>query len=88
MTFWLSLPVHSGSQKKIDYPKLICLTHPLLDVFTALKGTHFYIFFFYLYIYFILIRLGAVSLLQRLLTINSKLTSNAQVYIRVRVNTF
>ena len=27
--FWLSLPVHSGSLKKIDYPKQICLAHPL-----------------------------------------------------------
>ena len=29
MTFWLSLPVHSGSLKRIDYPKRICLTHAL-----------------------------------------------------------
>ena len=41
MTFWLSLPVHSGSLKRIDYPKQSCLF--LLNVFTALKGTHFYI---------------------------------------------
>ena len=42
--FWPSLPVHSGSLKRTDYPKQICLTHPLsLNVFTALKGTHFYI---------------------------------------------
>ena len=27
--FWLSLPVHSGSLKRIDYPKQICLAHPL-----------------------------------------------------------
>ena len=27
--FWLSLPVHSGSLKRIDYPKQICLIHPL-----------------------------------------------------------
>ena len=27
--FWLSLPVHSGSLKGIDYPKQICLAHPL-----------------------------------------------------------
>ena len=26
--FWLSLPVHSGSLKRIDYPKQICLAHP------------------------------------------------------------
>ena len=44
MTLWLSLPVHSGSLKRIDYPKQICLaTLFLLKVFTALKGTHFYI---------------------------------------------
>ena len=44
MTFWLSLPVHSGSLKKIDNPKQICLAHPLsFECFTALKGTHFYI---------------------------------------------
>ena len=29
MTFWLSLPVHSGSLKRIDYPKRICLAHAL-----------------------------------------------------------
>ena len=46
MTFWLSLPVHSGSLKRIDYPKQICLaTLFLLNVFIALKGTHFYILF-------------------------------------------
>ena len=27
--FWLSLPVHSGSLKRIDYPKQICLAHTL-----------------------------------------------------------
>ena len=27
--FWLSLPVHSGSLKRIDYPKQICLDHSL-----------------------------------------------------------
>ena len=27
--FCLSLPVHSGSLKRIDYPKQICLAHPL-----------------------------------------------------------
>ena len=43
--FWLSLPVHSGSLKRIDYPKQICLAHPLLlNVFTALKGNHLYMF--------------------------------------------
>ena len=26
--FWLSLPGHSGSLKRIDYPKQICLAHP------------------------------------------------------------
>ena len=46
MTFWLSLPAHSGSLKRIDYPKQICQTNPfLLNVFTALKGIHFYILF-------------------------------------------
>ena len=46
MVFWLLLPVYSGSLKRIDYPKQICLAHPLsFDfVFTALEGTHFYIF--------------------------------------------
>ena len=29
VSFWLSLPVHSGSLKRIDYPKHICLAHPL-----------------------------------------------------------
>ena len=29
MTFWLSLPVHSGSLKRIDYPKRICVAHAL-----------------------------------------------------------
>ena len=27
--FWLSLPVHSGSLKRIDYLKQICLAQPL-----------------------------------------------------------
>ena len=44
-TFYVWL---SGSLKRIDYPKQICLAHTpgfLLNVFTALKGT---IFLFYL----------------------------------------
>ena len=40
--FWLSLPVHSGSLKRIDYPKQRTLF--LLNVSTALKGTHNHIF--------------------------------------------
>ena len=46
MVYSLLLSVHSGSLKRIDYRKQICLAHPffLLSVFTALKGTHFYIF--------------------------------------------
>ena len=27
--FWLSLPVHSGSLKRINYSKQICLAYPL-----------------------------------------------------------
>ena len=43
--FCISLPVHSGSLKRIDYPKQICLAHHLsFEFFTALKGTHLYIF--------------------------------------------
>ena len=43
---WLSLPVHSGSLKRIKYSKLYSLAHTLLsNVFSALKGTHFYILF-------------------------------------------
>ena len=46
--FWLSLPVNSGSLKKIDYPKQICLAHLLLlNVFTALKETHLDVFITY-----------------------------------------
>ena len=46
MTFGLSLPVHSGLLKRIDYPKRICLAHArFLNVFTALKGIHFYCLF-------------------------------------------
>ena len=41
-----SLPVHSGSLKRIYYSKLYSLAHTLLlNVFSALKGTHFYILF-------------------------------------------
>ena len=41
---WLSLPVRSGSLTRIYYSKLYSLAHtPLLNVFSALKGTHFYI---------------------------------------------
>ena len=29
IVFWLSLPVHSGPLKRIDYPKQICLAHPV-----------------------------------------------------------
>ena len=29
ISFWLSLPVRSGSLKRIGYPKQICLAHPL-----------------------------------------------------------
>ena len=45
MFFCLSLPVHSGSLKRIDYPKQ--LSGPpsfFLNVSTALKETHNYIF--------------------------------------------
>ena len=46
--FWLSLPVHSGSLKRIDYRNIrnrsVWHTLFLLNVFTALKGTHLYIF--------------------------------------------
>ena len=43
---WLSLPVHSGSLKRIKYSKPYRLAHTLLlNVFSALKGTHFYILF-------------------------------------------
>ena len=54
---WLSLPVHSGSLKRIKYSKLYSLAHTLLlNIFSALKGTCFYIlldvhwmsFFFFL----------------------------------------
>ena len=46
MTFLLSLPVYSGSLKRIDYPKqIVWPTLFLLNVFTALKGTIFYILF-------------------------------------------
>ena len=45
MSFWLQLPAHSGSLKRIDYPKQICLIQPLsLNVFTALKGIRFLYF--------------------------------------------
>ena len=45
MVFWLLLSVYSGSLKRIDYPKQICLAHSVsFECFTALKGTHFYIF--------------------------------------------
>ena len=43
---WLLLPAHSGSLKRIKYSKLYSLAHTLLlNVFSALKGTHFYILF-------------------------------------------
>ena len=42
---WHSLPVHSGSLKRIDYPKTaVWPTLFLLNVSAALKGTHNYIF--------------------------------------------
>ena len=43
---WLPMPVHSGSLTKILYAKLLSLAHSLLlNVFSALKGTHFHILF-------------------------------------------
>ena len=40
MVFWLLLPVYSGSLKRIDYPKQICLVHRLsFECLTALTGT-------------------------------------------------
>ena len=43
---WLSLPVHSGSLKTIKYSKLYSLAHTLLlNIFSAPKGTRFYILF-------------------------------------------
>ena len=42
------MPVHSGSLKRIDYPKQICLAHLfLLNVFTALKDLKEHIFFIF-----------------------------------------
>ena len=43
MTIRLSLSAHSGSLKRIVYPKQMCLIQPLS--FECLKGTHFYILF-------------------------------------------
>ena len=41
---FISFPVRSGSLKRIKYSKLYSLAHALLlNVFSALKGTHFYI---------------------------------------------
>ena len=46
MTFRLLLPIHSGSLKRIGYPnRSVWPTLFLLNVFTALKGTHFYFLF-------------------------------------------
>ena len=45
--FWLSLPVHSGSLKRIDTETAVLPTLFLLNVSTALKGTHNYIFIWY-----------------------------------------
>ena len=43
---WLSLPILSGSLMRIKYSKVYSLAHTLLlNVFSALKGTHFYISF-------------------------------------------
>ena len=43
---WFSLPVHSESLKRILYSKLYSLAYTfLLNVFSALKGTHLYIIF-------------------------------------------
>ena len=43
---WLSLPVRSGSLKRIWYSKLYSLAQTLLlNNSSALKGTHFYILF-------------------------------------------
>ena len=40
------IPVHSGSLKRIKYSILYSLAHTLLsNVFSALKGTNFYILF-------------------------------------------
>ena len=38
------MPVQSGSLKRFGYPRQVWPTLFLLNVFTALKGTHFYIF--------------------------------------------
>ena len=43
--FWLSLPVHSESLKRIDYPKQICLAHPLFLMFSLLVKELIFIFF-------------------------------------------
>ena len=45
IVFWLLLPGYSASLKRIDYPKQICLAHPLsFECFYCSKGTHFYNF--------------------------------------------
>ena len=43
--FWLSLQVHSGSLKRIDYPKQLSGPPSFLINSTALKGTLNYILF-------------------------------------------
>ena len=46
MVFWLSLPVYSGSLKRIDYPKHICLAPIfLLNVLLFLKELIFIFLF-------------------------------------------
>ena len=47
MVFWLLLPVYSGSLKRIDYPKKICLAHPLsFECFLLLLKELIFIFLF------------------------------------------
>ena len=52
MTFWVLLPVYLGTLKRIDYPKHICLAHPLsFECFTALKGNHYICYMVYIYLF-------------------------------------
>ena len=69
MLFWLSLPVHSGSLKKIDYSKHICLANhlPFFKNDSLFLNALIFISFFYLLAVFFFIMYRQTFYIQQFL---------------------
>ena len=59
--FWLSLPVHSGSLKRINYLKHICLAHPLSFECFHCSQRNSSLYFYLLSLQLVLCRVAALK---------------------------